>query len=153
MQKMRSEMEETRATLIRQAEDKKDTIIQQLTRDHVKKYMDIKAYYMDITTNNITTIKKLKNEIAGYQKQEDKYKIKLQQIEKESRELTEPLKSINEEIKFLTIQSEEHEKVKVQKDDTNSKKKVMEDLLRKQEYEYEVKLQEFNFLKKDKDFL
>ena len=30
--------------------------------------MDIKAYYMDITTNNITTIKKLKNEIAGYQK-------------------------------------------------------------------------------------
>ena len=39
-----------------------------MTRDHVKKYMDIKAYYMDITTNNIATIKKLKNEIAGYQK-------------------------------------------------------------------------------------
>jgi len=37
----------------------------------------------------------------------------LQQIEKESRELTEPLKSINEEIKFLTIQSEEHEKVHI----------------------------------------
>jgi len=30
--------------------------------------MDIKAYYMDITSNNISTIKKLKNEIAGYQK-------------------------------------------------------------------------------------
>ena len=30
--------------------------------------------------------------------EEDKYKIKLQQIEKESRELTEPLKNINEEI-------------------------------------------------------
>lgn len=68
MQKMRTEMEEYRAQLIRQAEDKKDAIIAQLTRDHVKKYMDIKAYYMDITTNNIATIKKLKNEIAGYQK-------------------------------------------------------------------------------------
>ena len=41
----------------------------------------------------------------------------------------------------------------MQKDDTNAKKKVMEELLRKQEYEYEVKLQEYNFLKKDKDFL
>lgn len=58
---------------------------------------------MDITTNNIITIKKLKGEISGFQKQEDKYKIKLQQIEKESRELTEPLKSINEEIQMLLI--------------------------------------------------
>lgn len=59
-------MEETRSSLIKQAEEKKDAIIAQLTRDHVKKYMDIKAYYMDITSNNIATIKKLKNEIAGY---------------------------------------------------------------------------------------
>lgn len=43
--------------------------------------------------------------------EEDKYKIKLQQIEKESRELTEPLKRINEEIQMLLIQTKEHDKV------------------------------------------
>jgi len=77
-------MEEARSLLIKQAEDKKDDIIKELTKEHVKKYQDIKAYYMDITTNNIGTIKKLKSEISGFQKckyfiwvEEDKYKIKL----------------------------------------------------------------------------
>ena len=65
---MRSEMEEARSLLIKQAEDKKDEIIKELTKEHVKKYQDIKAYYMDITTNNIGTIKKLKSEISGFQK-------------------------------------------------------------------------------------
>ena len=68
MRKMRTEMEEARAQQIRQAEDKKDAIIAQLTHSHIKKYMDIKAYYADITTNNIANIKLLKNQIAGYQK-------------------------------------------------------------------------------------
>lgn len=66
MQKMRAEMEEARSLLIKQAEDKKDDIIKELTKEHVKKYQDIKAYYMDITTNNIGTIKKLKSEISGF---------------------------------------------------------------------------------------
>lgn len=43
---------------------------------------------------------------------EDKYKIKLQQIEKESRELTEPLKNINEEILLLLVQTRDHDKVR-----------------------------------------
>ena len=41
MQKMRTEMEEARAQQIRQAEDKKDAIIAQLTYSHINKYMDI----------------------------------------------------------------------------------------------------------------
>ena len=68
MQKMRNEMEEARSQIIKQAEEKKDDIIKELTKDHFKKYQDIKAYYMDITTNNINTIKKLKNEISQFQK-------------------------------------------------------------------------------------
>ena len=59
-------MEEARGLLIKQAEDKKDDIIKELTKEHIKKYQDIKAYYLDITSNNINTIKRLKSDISGY---------------------------------------------------------------------------------------
>lgn len=56
-------------------------------------------------------IKTLKNEINDHQKKEDSDKKILQQIEKESRDLNEPLKAIREEIKFLIKEKEEQEKV------------------------------------------
>jgi len=63
LQKIRSEMEEARAALIKQAEEQKDAKIAQLTKEHGKKYTEIKNYYADITATNLALIKQLKNEI------------------------------------------------------------------------------------------
>lgn len=57
MKKLRNEMEEARANIISRLETKKDQKIQQIVREHTKKYTDIKNYYSDITATNLDLIK------------------------------------------------------------------------------------------------
>ena len=57
MRKLRQEMEDQRVTLIKQAEEKKNDKILTLTKDHSRKYTDIKNYYADITATNLDMIK------------------------------------------------------------------------------------------------
>src|SRR5947209_5070522 len=71
MQKLRTEMEDARAHLIKQIEDKKDAAIKDLTLKHQKKYAEIKSYYSDITATNLDLIKQLKGQINDLQKQDD----------------------------------------------------------------------------------
>jgi hypothetical protein len=82
MHKMRGEMEDARAQLIKNLEEKKDARIAQLTKEHSKKYTEIKNYYSDITATNLDLIKSLKTEINDHQKNEDRDKKILQQIER-----------------------------------------------------------------------
>ncbi len=64
MTKLRTEMEEARQRKIKVLEDKKDKKIQEIMKEHQKKYSDIKNYYQDITATNCDLIKQLKGEIA-----------------------------------------------------------------------------------------
>jgi len=54
-------MEEERQARIKKLEDKKDQKIETITKEHAKKYTDIKNYYSDITATNLDLIKQLKN--------------------------------------------------------------------------------------------
>lgn len=83
MTKLRNEMEEQRLNIINKLEAKKDNKIQAIVKEHQKKYQDIKNYYSDITATNLDLIKQLKNEINEHQKNEERDKKMLQQIERE----------------------------------------------------------------------
>ena len=65
-----------------------------MTTEHTKKYSDIKAYYTEITATNLDLIRQLRNEISGLHKREDENKRLLNQIERERKELIEPLKQL-----------------------------------------------------------
>lgn len=94
-------MEQYRKNLIKHLEEKKDEKIKKLTTEHTKKYSDIKAYYTEITATNLDLIKQLRNEISGLHKKEEENKRLLNQIERERKELMEPLKLLEVEIKKL----------------------------------------------------
>lgn len=153
MQKLRTEMEEARATLIKQLEEKKDAKISQLTKEHSKKYTEIKNYYSDITATNLDLIKELKNKINEHQKKEDQDKKLLQQIEKENKELSEPLNQLEIEIKQLEEELKEQNKIIDQKEALKKTIDDSEQLFRKLEYEYEVKLQQFKYLERERNAL
>jgi predicted metallo-beta-lactamase superfamily hydrolase len=85
MHKLRAEIEDMRAQLMKNLEDKKDARIAQLTKEHSKKYTEIKNYYSDITATNLDLIKGLKNDINEHQKKEDTDRKLLQQIERENK--------------------------------------------------------------------
>jgi growth arrest-specific protein 8 len=153
MQKLRQKMEEERAARIKQIEEKKDLKIQQLTKEHSRKYNDIKNYYSDITATNLEYIRTLKGEINKLQSKEDHDKKLLQQIERENKSLTDPLKSLKEEIVQLTAELHEYDKLKRDKEEIKKTIEKDEELFRKMEYEYEVKLQEFKFIEREKELL
>lgn len=100
MKKLRNEMEEARANIISRLETKKDQKIQQIVREHTKKYTDIKNYYSDITATNLDLIKQLKNEINEHQKNEERDKKLLQSIEREQQSLKNPLDQLKAEIQM-----------------------------------------------------
>lgn len=50
-------MEDQRVAQIKQAEELKNDKINALTKEHSKKYTDIKNYYADITATNLEMIK------------------------------------------------------------------------------------------------
>ena len=71
MDKLRHEMEDARSLIIKNLQEKKDFRISQLTKEHIKKYNEIKNYYQDITATNLDMIKSLKKEINDHKKKEE----------------------------------------------------------------------------------
>lgn len=153
MQKLRTEMEDARAHMIKQIEDKKDNAIKELTAKHAKKYADIKSYYSDITATNLDLIRQLKGQIEDLQKQDDRDKKILAQIEAENKKLQDPLKALIEEIKALYEEKEQYEKLLDQKEKIKAKIEEQETKFRKMEFEYEVKFQQFKYLEREKNAL
>lgn len=153
MEDLRKDMEEERAQRIKQIEKKKNDKIEFLTKEHLGKYTAIKSYYTDITATNLDLIKTLKNEINGLRKTEDQDKKLLQQIEKEYKNLSDPLKALNEEIKMLEAMKIENKQIEDQKTEIKKAIENAEILFRKLEYEYEVKFQQYTFLEKERDAL
>lgn len=153
MSDLRRDMEEERAQKIKQIEKKKNDKIEKLTNNHLKKYGDIKAYYADITAQNLDLIKTLKNTINDLRRHEEQDKKLLQQIEKEFKNLNDPLRALNEQIKELKEMKVENENIVNQKAEIKKAIEAAEIFFRKLEYEYEVKFQQYQFLKKERDLL
>lgn len=74
MSKMRQEMEEARNAITKQVDDNKIAKIAQITKEHNKKYQEIKNYYADITATNHDKIKTNTVDINLKQAQQDKDK-------------------------------------------------------------------------------
>lgn len=106
MQKIRQDMEDYSNTVIKELEERKQQKINVITKMNNKKYKEIKNYYNDITASNLQMIKHLKSEIDQAQQSEEKDKKQLLKAEDTFRKLTEPIKSITEEIQSLKTDKE-----------------------------------------------
>ena len=73
-------MEELRNKKIKQLEDKKAAKISEIIELHGTKYKNIKDYYSDITTSNLSLINQFKTEIENNQKLEEADKKTLKKI-------------------------------------------------------------------------
>lgn len=153
MKKLRNEMEEARAHRIRQIEERKDAAIKDLTNKHNKKYQDIKGYYADITATNLDLIKQLKGQITDREKQDERDKKVLAQIEGEQKKLQDALKQLIDEINALTEEQKDYEKLQEEKERIKAEIESCEIRFRKLEFEYEVKLQQLKYLERERDAL
>lgn len=114
---LRKEMEEYRMQTIKNLEQKKEEKIKRLVNEHTKKYSDIKTYYTEITATNLDLIKQLRHEIGQLQVDADADKKLLGKIEKEKKDLIEPTKALEVEIKKLQDDIKKQDQIMAQKDE------------------------------------
>lgn len=153
MSKVKEDFEELRKNKIKQLELQKEKHIKAITDMHNQKFKDIKNYYNDITAANISLIKNLKAEIQKLQNHEEKDKNTLLTLENRFQELSGPLDQVTKEIEKLIKDKKEWEMIVNKKKILRQSIAELEANYRELEFKYEVKLQQFSYLEKEKDAL
>merc|ERR1711920_502314 len=82
-------------------EERKNQHINELLLNHQEAFDEIKAYYNDITRDNLQLIKNLKDEIQDMKDREKKNQKKMQVLTQENKDLSEPLAKKQEEQREL----------------------------------------------------
>ena len=151
--KVYAEMEEIRGIQTKKLEEEKEAKIKTLKQTHASNYKDIKNYYNDITTSNLSLIKQFKEDIQKAQDQEEKDQQRLKKLTEQNQRLTKPLNEARAQIEKLKKDLEEWKIIKLRKQSLREKISELEQEYRGKEYEYEVGLQQFSYLEKEKDTL
>eukprot|EP00347_Sterkiella_histriomuscorum_P005078 403357984 len=150
---LREEMERKRKAQIQQIENKKNEAIKALTQKHSKKYQDIKNYYQEITNTNLDIIKQLKDELTDAKKEDtSKQKQKMDQ-EEANKQVVEPLQKASEEVKKLSEKKRKHDAIMEKLQECQSQIMEHDSVLKDIEWQYEVRLQQFQYLQKEKKTL
>lgn len=146
-------MEEKRKEAIERIERNKKNAIDKLVQDHENKYKEIKDYYQEITGINMDLIQSLKielNETRGADIKMQKEKMRQQE---RNHQVEGPLKEATEEVAKLEKIAETHKKIKDELEQKQKKIEKNKRLFKTEEWEYEVKLQQFQYLKQERDRL
>ncbi|XP_054257958.1 dynein regulatory complex subunit 4-like [Macrosteles quadrilineatus] len=136
-----------------EVEERKNQQIQHLVNNHHQAFSELKAYYNDITVNNLALITSLKEQMAKMKDNEERIEKKLKEVSNENKKLTEPLKEAREQVADLQRQLTNYNKDKVSL--SNMKKhlshvtKQLEDL----NGEYDVLEMAFEKVKGERDEL
>ncbi|CAF1219608.1 unnamed protein product [Adineta ricciae] len=150
---LREEMELRRKTEIHEIEERKNQQINDLLRNHEKAFSDIKNYYNDITLNNLNLINTLKNEVENKKKEEERLLKRMNELESENRKMREPLEAARKEMEILKHKADNFEKMRNLQESTKKLLKNTESELKNSQWEYEVLLQRFEIIQKERDDL
>jgi growth arrest-specific protein 8 len=153
MMNLRAEMENKRKNQIKMIQEKKDLAIEELTKNHEKKYNEIKQYYQEITNTNLDIIKQLQDELFDARKEDsDKQKQKMDQTEENSK-VVEPLSQATQEVEQLNKKQKIHNQIMAELSETQKQIALYDESSKEIEWQYEVRLQQFQYLEKEKKSL
>nr|XP_022910714.1 growth arrest-specific protein 8 [Onthophagus taurus] len=96
-----------------EVEERKNTQINDLTRNNESSFNDMKNYYNDITLNNLALISSLKDQMEVLRKQNERMSKQVTDLTHENKRLTEPLKQALLDVKEYKRQLVNYEKDKI----------------------------------------
>merc|ERR1712216_81198 len=88
---LKIDLELRRKVEIHEIEERKNQHINELLFNHQEAFDEIKAYYNDITHDNLQLIKNLKDEIQEMKEREKKNQKRMQLLTQQNKDLAEPL--------------------------------------------------------------
>ena len=153
MKKNRENLDQRRKDDIKDIEDKKHAMIDQLLNEHRKAFADIKNYYNDITHNNLDLIKSLKEEVKELEAEEKKDEMRLHEKMTENKRLSAPLKKMQDDVIKLRAELDDYRKEKEEMRRVKAALRVVEGQSSTSLWEHETLVQRYGDLKAERDEL
>lgn len=139
--------------VVHELEESKNAHIKDLIDKHAKAFGDTKAYYNEITLNNLVLIKTLKEQLEESKRKEAATEKHMGEIAVENKQLREPLEAANKELADLRHQLRSYDKDKVTLKNAKTRLAQVETQLKELKWEHEVLEQRFAKVQSERDEL
>jgi hypothetical protein len=148
-----ADLELRRKVDVHEIEERKNTHINDLIKNHAKAFGQIKTYYNDITNDNLTLIKSLKNELVEMKKRAVANQQLMQDISQENKRLSEPLSVAVVEVTQLRAQLKDQGKDKLSLANTRARLRAQRGQSAQLRDTLSLREAEFAALEKERDDL
>lgn len=118
---LESDLELRRRVEVHEVEERKNQHINDLIKNHMKAFTQMKAYYNDITRTNLNMIKKLQNQVEVLKERAVNNKKLLLEYVQENQKLSKPLAEVSAEIAELQTLLKERNKDQMALRNANSR--------------------------------
>ena len=112
LEQLESNLELRRKVEVHEIEERKNLHINNLMKKHEEAFGQIKDYYNDITNDNLTLIRKLKDEVSEMKAKKKENQKLMQDIAAENKQLLEPLHVAVRQVEELRRDLKDYEKDK-----------------------------------------
>ncbi|NXJ86814.1 DRC4 protein, partial [Trogon melanurus] len=153
MQALRDELDLRRKTEIHEVEERKNSQINELMKNHEKAFSDIKSYYNDITLKNLALISLLKDQIEEMKNREIHLEKEKADAQLQNKQLKESLQQAQELVAELQKKLVHYDKDKLALANTKARLKVTQKDLKDLQWEHEVLEQRFGKVQAERDEL
>merc|ERR1740121_3113243 len=151
VEELKVDLELRRKVEIHEIEERKNQHINELLFNHQEAFDEIKAYYNDITHDNLQLIKSLKDEIQ--EMKEKKNQKRMQVLTQENKDLSEPLAKKLEEQRELEEKLKSYTKDKMALKNLKAHNKQLEERITEAKSEYRATEEKYRKLEKERDDL
>lgn len=153
VEELKIDLELRRKVEIHEIEERKNQHINELLFNHQEAFDEIKAYYNDITHDNLQLIKNLKDEIQDMKDRDKKNQKKMQVLTQENKDLSEPLEKKLEEQRELEEKLKSYTKDKMALKNLRAHFKQLEERTTEAKQEYRTTQDKYVKLEKERDDL
>lgn len=153
VEQLKIDLELRRKVEIHEIEERKNQHINELLFNHQEAFDEIKAYYNDITHDNLQLIKSLKDEIFEMKEKDKTNKKKMDLLRQENRDLTRPLEEKLKQQRALEEELKTYTKDKMALKNLKAHFKKLEEQITEAKQEYRTCEDKYRKMEKERDDL
>merc|ERR1719221_212466 len=153
VEQLKIDLELSQKVEIHEIEERKNLHINELLLNHQEAFDEIKAYYNDITHDNLQLIKNLKDEFQDMKDRQKKALKQMQVYTQENKDLSEPLEKKLEEQRELEEKLKSYTKDKMALKNLRAHFKQLEERSTEAKQEYRATEERYRKLEKERDDL
>ncbi len=150
MKLLRTEMEDKRKRMIDELEAQKEDLIKDIVDKNRDELEKLKRFFTDVSNNSVDLLKSMKQSLKESQKELEKKLKEKSDKEKEEKKLTGPLNTMCKQIDTKEKEIDKRSDLKQKYETVMDEIRGEEEKIREFEWQHEVRLQQIQYLEKEK---